>query len=328
MCTMPMVLMTVRDEKYGVSQMFIDVVEKHFDIVWIAEFEKDMQMQKWSNIVGIIIWGPQRISKAWLDALPNLKVIAAIGAGYNHIDVAMAKSYGVKVSNTPHILSSATAEMGMTLMLAAARDFINSVAKYKEPDYTRLEMNAVTHQVSGSTLGIVGMGSIGYIVAKCAQAFDMKILYHNRNKRPESEEQAVGATYYPKLNDMLPLCDFVIVVVCLTEETKHIMGAEQFKKMKNSAIFINISRGATVDQEALVNALKTGEFHSAALDVTTPEPLPRDHDLLKMSNVIISPHAGSQTSTTRRKMIQLAVDNVLAGVRGQKLPTEVPESMS
>lgn len=312
--------MSFKDEIYGVGTPFMEVVQEHFDIVWVADFEKEPK--KYPNIVGILVWTMPTVRKEWLDNMPNLKVVSSVGVGYNHLDVPLIRSYGVKISNTPNVLNGAVADLGMTLILAAARNIVNMMT-FNRTGLTSNPLNMVATEVTGSTLGIVGMGRIGYMVAKRARAFDMKILYHNRSQRPADEEAAVGVTYYSSLNEMLPLCDFVIVILCLTDETRHIMGEEQFKLMKKSAIFVNISRGGTVDQDALVKALKTGEIHSAALDVTTPEPLPKEHELFTMKNVILTPHVGSQTGSTRLKMIKLAVDNIVAGVNGTKLPTEV-----
>ncbi|KAG8571466.1 hypothetical protein GDO81_011656 [Engystomops pustulosus] len=162
------------------------------------------------------------------------------------------------------------------------------------PNTVRFHANWVGGDITGMTLGIVGMGRIGYKIAQRAKAFEMKILYHNRHRRPE-EEKSVGASYCERLDDLLQQSDYVMLVVNLSPETEKLMGKHEFQMMKPSAMLINISRGLVVDQEALVEALETGQIKAAALDVTYPEPLPRDHPLLKMSNVVLAPHMGTAT---------------------------------
>ncbi|XP_064640922.1 glyoxylate reductase/hydroxypyruvate reductase-like isoform X2 [Lineus longissimus] len=183
-------------------------------------------------------------------------------------------------------------------------------------------MNAVGVQVSSGTVGIIGMGDIGFKVAKRALAFDMKILYYNRNRRTVEDEAAVGATYC-QLNELLRQSDFVVITCSLTSETDGMIGKDQFSMMKPTATIVNLSRGKVIDQDAMVDALKANRIRGAALDVSTPEPLPRDHPLLKLSNVILTPHQGSATDKTRRNMERLMIDNVLAGIEGKPLPNEV-----
>jgi len=171
------------------------------------------------------------------------------------------------------------------------------------------------------------MGRIGGKIAKRAsKGFDMKVLYYNRRQKSAEEERDVCATYVPVLNELLQQCDFVVLAAPSTKETYLMMGREQFKAMKKTAIFINIARGALVDHDALVEALRDGEIAHAGLDVTDPEPLPRDHPLLKMNNVTLTPHVGSATYTTRKKMVDVTIANIMAGVKGEPLLYEVPET--
>ncbi|CAK8678309.1 unnamed protein product [Clavelina lepadiformis] len=317
------VLCSYLDGGSGMPTYLLDIIQKHFHIVWLEDFEKDSSKCS-NNILAILnVHGQPKVTQSLLERLPNLKLVAVVGVGYNHIDTKLLHSFNVKLSNTPFVLDDATADLGMTLLMAAGRNLCAVKDFAMAPDTTELQFNEVSCDVSSTTLGIVGMGRVGYKVAQRAKGFEMKILYHNRNQRPSVDEKAINATYYKTLNEMLPLCDYVMVTVCLTPETTNIMGAEQFKLMKSTAILVNISRGATVDQDALLKALNGGDIGFAALDVTSPEPLPRDHPLLKARNILITPHVGSATLTTRRKMMQKAMNNVLAAAEGKPLPSEV-----
>ncbi|NXL18508.1 GRHPR reductase, partial [Setophaga kirtlandii] len=177
--------------------------------------------------------------------------------------------------------------------------------------------------VTRATLGIIGMGSIGYKVAQRARAFNMRILYHNRNQRRKEEEEAVGAHYCAKMEDLLQQSDFVMLVVNLTPETHKLIGKKELGLMKSTATLINISRGAVIDQDALVEALQNKFIRAAALDVTYPEPLPRDHPLLNLNNVIITPHIGTATVQAIRMMAEEAIANMLAVLNDQPIPSEV-----
>uniref|UniRef100_A0A8C0IL94 Glyoxylate reductase/hydroxypyruvate reductase n=1 Tax=Chelonoidis abingdonii TaxID=106734 RepID=A0A8C0IL94_CHEAB len=259
------------------------------------------------------------IDRELLQSLPHLKVIANSGVGVDHLDLKLISSFGVKVTNTPHAVSDSTADIGMALMLASARrlvegNFLNSF---------HFAADWLGDEVTGATLGIIGMGSIGYKVAKRAKAFEMKILYHNRNQRKEEEEQAVGARYCEKMEDLLQQSDFVILVVNLTPQTHKLIGKRELELMKPTATLINISRGAVVDHDALVEALQNGIIKAAALDVTNPEPLPRDHPLLKLKNIIITPHIGTATVQATRMMTEEAVANIQAVLNGLPIPSEV-----
>ncbi|XP_056338866.1 glyoxylate/hydroxypyruvate reductase B-like [Oenanthe melanoleuca] len=185
------------------------------------------------------------------------------------------------------------------------------------------EVDILGVKVTGATLGIIGMGSIGYKIALRAKAFEMNILYHNRTRRKVPEEQAVGATYCKKIDSLLQQADFVMLVVSLTPQTHKLIGKRELELMKPTATLVNISRGAVVDQEALLAALQTGVIRAAALDVTSPEPLPRDHPLLKLKNVIITPHLGIKTDKATYRITEEAVENILAALNGLPLPSEV-----
>uniref|UniRef100_A0A8C2EJB5 Zgc:136493 n=1 Tax=Cyprinus carpio TaxID=7962 RepID=A0A8C2EJB5_CYPCA len=224
----------------------------------------------------------------------------------DHLDIPLINSFGVKVSNIPHVVDNATADIGVSLMLASARKIDTFFSKFRESD--NFPESSLGTDVTGATLGIIGMGRIGYKIAKRFQGFEMKILYHNRNRRPEREERAAGATYCASMKELLQRSGFVMVL---------------FAMMKPNSTFINISRGLVVDQDALVDALKKKMIRAAALDVTYPEPLPRDNPLLSFPNVIILPHVGTHTVETSQIMVERMVTNALAAVTGGQLPDEV-----
>ncbi|NXM49764.1 GRHPR reductase, partial [Gymnorhina tibicen] len=268
-------------------------------------------------------WHKPVIDTELLQNLPNLKVIANSGVGMDHLDLKLVACFGVKMANAPRAVSSSTADTGMALLLASARRLVEVHNISISPSMEYCEADILGVKIAGATLGIIGMGSIGYKIALRAKAFEMNILYHNRTRRKEQEEQAVGATYCKKIDSLLQQADFVMVVVSLSPQTHKLIGKRELELMKPTATLINISRGAVVDQEALVAALQTGVIRAAALDVTSPEPLPRDHPLLKLKNVIITPHLGTKTDKASYMITEEAVENILAALNGLPLPSEV-----
>ncbi|XP_072008499.1 probable 2-ketogluconate reductase isoform X3 [Engystomops pustulosus] len=293
----------------GVMEEHVDFLKERFSLITMKEFKENKEHLA-DKIVCIFNWANKPdVNSELLKALPRLKVIASAGAGVDHLDIKMISSYGVKVANTPHAVTNSTADLAMTLLLVAARNFMEAHQIAVSPNTVRFHANWVGGDITGMTLGIVGMGRIGYKIAQRAKAFEMKILYHNRHRRPE-EEKSVGASYCERLDDLLQQSDYVMLVVNLSPETEKLMGKHEFQMMKPSAMLINISRGLVVDQEALVEALETGQIKAAALDVTYPEPLPRDHPLLKMSNVVLAPHMGTATRGALRLMMEEMVQKI------------------
>uniref|UniRef100_A0A667XAC7 Glyoxylate reductase/hydroxypyruvate reductase n=1 Tax=Myripristis murdjan TaxID=586833 RepID=A0A667XAC7_9TELE len=252
-----------------------------------------------------------------LRLLPSLKVIASGGVGIDHLDLLFIASLGVKVTNTPGVVSDATADIGMGLLLASARKIRLLQKQFEVITNVWWHIASLNVFVTGSTLGIIGMGHIGYKIAQRGKGFEMKILYHNRNRR------AVGATYCENMDDLLRRSDFVMLAVNLTPETTGLIGQRELSLMKPTATLVNVSRGLVVDQDALVKALQSGTIHAAALDVTHPEPLPRDHPLLSLPNVLITPHVGCSTYQTIRRMVEVMVENARAAMNGLPIPNEV-----
>jgi glyoxylate reductase len=263
-----------------------------------------------------------KIDGPLLDRHPTLKVISNLAVGYDNIDVDAATERGVLVCNTPDVLTNATADHTWALLLAAARRIPESIAYVREGRWrTWGPMLLLGQEVSGATIGVVGLGRIGKEVAKRARGFDMRVLAYD-----PMEDAAFAREHditYTALDRLLEESDFVTLHVALTPETHHLIGADALRRMKPTAILVNASRGPVVDTEALVAALREGTILAAALDVTDPEPLPADHPLVNMPNCIVVPHTASATVQTRDSMAALAAQNLLAGLRGERPPASV-----
>ncbi|XP_056377319.1 glyoxylate/hydroxypyruvate reductase B-like isoform X2 [Hyla sarda] len=313
---LPYALMSYNGGSKGFPQKYETIVKKHFQIIYMEEFSKNKNVYA-PKIQAILVWWLQPVvDKELLDSLPNLKVIANGGAGVDHLDLKLISNYGILVSNTPGVGDDTTADMGMTLMFASARNVVEGNTASCSPDTKEIDFNWVGDDITEATLGIIGMGSIGYCIAQRAKAFRMRILYHNRNRRTQEEEAAVGAEYCSNMTDLLQRSDFVMVVVTLTPETHNLIGKEELQLMKPTATLINISRGKVIDQDALADALNKGIIKAAALDVTYPEPLPRNHPLLTAKNIILTPHFGNATHRTRRKVAEKTVQNASDILKG------------
>ncbi len=267
-------------------------------------------------------YGHPRVDGATLDALPGLKVVSNFGVGVDHIDLKAAAARGIPVGNTPGILNGATADLTFALVLAAGRRVVEGDRYARGPHFTVYDPSyMIGREVHSSTLGIFGMGRIGRQVAQRARGFDMTVLYHNRT-RDEAAENEFAAVYVTK-EQLLRAADYVVLTVPLTPETRALIGAHEFALMKPTAVLVNVARGPVVDADALTEALKAKRIFAAALDVTDPEPLPRDHPLLALDNVIITPHLGSASAETRQRMADLAAANLFAGLAGKPLPHPV-----
>src|SRR5829696_5617368 len=263
-----------------------------------------------------------RIDGAVLDQHPDLRVISNFAVGYDNIDVPAASERGVLVCNTPEVLTNATADHTWALLLAAARRIPESIAYVRDGKWkTWGPLLLLGQEVSGATIGIVGLGRIGKEVAKRARGFDMRVLAFDPFEDAAFAREH-GVSYVP-LEQLLAESDFVTLHVALTAETHHLIGANELQHMKATAILVNASRGPVVDTSALVDALRDGSILGAALDVTDPEPLPADHPLVTMPNCIVVPHTASATVQTRNAMAELAAKNLLAGLSGERPPAAV-----
>jgi glyoxylate reductase len=262
------------------------------------------------------------IDGALLDNLPILRVISNFAVGFDNVDVDAATARGVLVCNTPEVLTNATADAAWSLLLAAARRIPESIAYVREDRWkTWGPLLLLGQEVTGATLGIIGLGRIGKEVAKRASGFDMRVLAYDPYQ-DESFARQHGITYVP-LDTLLADSDFVTIHVALSPESHHLIGAAELARMKPTAILVNAARGPAIHTPALVAALEDNVIFGAALDVTDPEPLPADHPLVKLRNCIVVPHTASATVQTRNRMAQLAARNLLAGLRGEKPPAAV-----
>ena len=275
-----------------------------------------------ADIAAIYTYGHPTVNAELLDRLPNVRVVSNFGVGVDHIDISAATARGIPVGNTPGILDGATADMAFTLLLAAGRRLVEGDRYARGPDFLRYDPSYLLgREIHGATLGIFGMGRIGTQVARRARAFDMTVLYHNRQPRPDVE-QSLGAKYVSR-DELLSSADYVVLTVPLTAETRQLIGRPELARMKPTSILINVARGPVVDTDALTEALSNRTIFAAGLDVTDPEPLPRNHPLLRLDNVTIAPHLGSATEETRQRMAERSIENLLAGLAGQALPFRV-----
>jgi glyoxylate reductase len=294
--------------------------------VWQDELPppRDALLRSIEGCHGVLTLLTDRVDDEFLDqAGSQLKVVSNFAVGFDNIDVPACTKRGIPVGNTPGVLTETTADLAWALLMAAARrlpeaDRYVRAAKWK----TWGPMLLMGPDVHGATLGIIGFGRIGQAVARRARGFGMRVLYHD----PRRVSPAVEAEYraeYRTLEGILPESDFVSLHVNLSPQTKGLINAERLGWMKRTAILVNTSRGPVVDSMALVDALRDGVIAAAALDVTDPEPLPAEHPLVGLDNCLVVPHIASASRATRGKMAEMAAANLLAGVRGQRLPTPV-----
>jgi glyoxylate reductase len=273
-----------------------------------------------SEVDGLLCMLTEKIDGELLDAGKNLRIVSSMSVGYDHVDLEAATKRGVMVTNTPGVLTEATADTTLGLMLAVARRIVEG-DRYLRDGSWRLKwspMMMVGRDVHGKTLGIYGMGRIGNSVARRAAGFGMRIIYHNRSRDEEAEKQN-GAEYRSK-EELLRESDFLSVHVPLNRETRNSIGAGELAMMKPTAFLINTSRGGVVEERALVDALRAGTIAGAGLDVFEKEPIEADNPLIKMKNVVLTPHIGSGSIESRTAMAVLAAKNLAAGLSGQRPP--------
>ena len=318
--------------KILVSRKISDLAEeklaKEFDVTLNPKDEpipESELIKKINDYDGMISTGFDKIGENFFNNLDGkLKIIAQVGVGYDNISINSALEKNIKVTNTPNVLNEAVAELTILLILAASRrigEAYNLVRtdnwKNQKPDLTKF---MIGNSVTGKTLGIIGMGRIGRMAAKCAKAFGMKIIYYNRNKLSDDLED--GAKYYSDLNSMLPNCDFVSIHTPATAETKNILNKDTISLLPKHAVVINTSRGSTIDDDALIDALQNKKIYAAGLDVFNNEPN-LDKRYLNLDNCFVLPHVGSATHETRLAMSMMAVDNIYCFFDKKPLISEV-----
>ena len=271
-----------------------------------------------TDVRGILTLLTEAVDPALLDRFPNLKVVSNMAVGVDNIDLNACNQRGIPVGNTTGVLTAATADMAIALLLASSRRLAETSLDAAQGRWASwIPDQWLGTDLDDSTVGVIGMGKIGLAIASRAKAFGSNIIYHNRSRRPEAE-QALGARYR-SFEELLAEADYVILAVSLSDSTRALIDCSAMRKMKSTATLINIARGPVVASDDLVAALKSGQIRAAALDVTDPEPLPPAHPLYTLPNCLITPHIGSATENTRRAMAQRACNNLLAGLNDEPL---------
>jgi glyoxylate reductase len=274
---------------------------------------RDELVRRAADAEGLLSLLTDQLDADTIRQLPELRVIANYAVGYNNIDLATAAARGIKVGNTPDVLTDATADVTFALLLAAARRLPEAFTAARSGEWLGWEPAAfLGAEVYGQTLGIIGFGRIGQAVARRASGFDMRVVHVSSDDPPQA------------LHELLEQSDFVSIHTPLSPATRHLIDADALSRMKPTAVLINTARGDIVDQPALIDALHEGQLGGAALDVTDPEPPAPDDPLLEAPRLVLTPHIGSATAAARARMADLAVDNLLAGLAGEPLPHEVP----
>ncbi len=268
---------------------------------------------------GLLCTITDHIDTEVIDRAPALKVVANYGVGFEHLDIAAATRRGIPVTNTPGVLTETTADLALALILATARRVVEGDQRVREGKFQYwAPLLFLGQEVSGKTLGIIGMGRIGKAVARRAGGFSLRVLYHSRSRLEPVEEQELQVSFAP-LETLLRAADFVTLHVPLTPQTRHLIGSRELELMKPSAYLINTARGPVVDEAALVAALHQGQIRGAGLDVYEREP-ELSPGLADLENVVLLPHVGSATVETRTRMALMAAENLLAGLRGDPPP--------
>jgi glyoxylate reductase len=300
----------------------LDLVQEHCDVdLWTGELppSREVLLSRVKDVDGLLCLLTDRIDGQVLDAAgPQLKVVSNHAVGYDNIDVPAATARRIPVGNTPGILTDATADFAFALLMAAARRVVEGERYVREGKWKTWGPSLLLGpDVHGATLGLIGFGRIGQAMAKRARGFDMRVLYYDPTQ-PCCDSNLDASPV--DLETLLRESDFVSLHTPLTAETRGMMNRERLALMKPTAILINTARGPVVDQAALYEALSERRIFAAGLDVTDPEPLPMDSPLLTLDNIIIVPHIASASVATRQKMSLMAAQNLLAGLRGERLP--------
>ena len=293
----------------------IDRLRTHFDVT-AHQTDPEWTTQTWTQALsqhdGALTMGIEPVNAEVLAACKRLRICANLSVGYNNFDVPAMTRHKVLATNAPDVLTETTADFGFALLMAAARRVTESERYIRAGHWQKWALESFAGMaVHGSTLGLIGMGRIGQAVAKRgAHGFNMRVIYHNRSRLSASEEAACKATYVSK-QELLQQADHVVLVLPYSKESHHTIGAAELAQMKPTATLVNIARGGIIDDAALAKALATGQIAAAGLDVFEGEPSVHP-DLLKATNVVLTPHIGSSTRATRLAMANLAADNLIA----------------
>jgi glyoxylate reductase len=314
-------------EKVFVSRRIPEVglqrIGEHCEVdLWPGELPPppDVLRARAADCVGIVTLLTDRIDAAFLAACPRLRVVSNYAVGFNNIDVPAATARGVFVGNTPGVLTDATADIAFALLIAAARRLVEGHQYTLSGKWKTWEpLGHLGQDMAGRTLGIIGMGRIGYALARrCQRGWDMQVIYTDRAAN-EKADRELGARLVD-FDTLLRQSDFISVHCDLNDQTRGLFGLAEFKKMKPTVVFVNTARGPVVQQAALAEALRSGTIFAAGLDVTDPEPPEMTDPLLQLPNVVIAPHIASATVGTRNAMAEMCAANLIAGVNGEPLP--------
>ncbi|XP_064110143.1 glyoxylate reductase/hydroxypyruvate reductase-like isoform X1 [Macrobrachium nipponense] len=317
----PKVLITRAD----IPKKALDMLSEKCELeMWPKNFPmpRDELLKKVSGKDALFCLLTDKIDKELLDtAGPNLKIIGTMSVGHDHLDLSEIKSRGIKVGYTPGVLTDATAELTVALLLATSRRLFEAHGELLNGGWGKCAWSPLWMNgwgLSGSTVGVFGFGRIGQAVVRRLLGFGVKrFIYTSRSPKKEGNE--LGASHV-SFDELLKESDFIIITCALTDETREIFNEDAFAKMKNSSIIVNTARGGVIKQDALIKALKTGQIRAAGLDVMTPEPLPTDHELINTPNCTIIPHIGSAEVTTREGMATLTAANIIAGLENKPMP--------
>ena len=300
----------------------IDLLAAHFEVVSNQEdrlFDRHELLSRISDAEGIQTAGSDQVDDEFLDAAPKLKIVANTAVGYNNIDVQACSRRGVFVTNTPGVLDECVADYAFGLMISACRRIGESERFLRSGQWKSFYFKQMLGiDINGATLGLIGFGRIGQAIAKRANGFGMRVLYHTRSRVSESVERDLNATHVNKLH-LLQQSDVVMLILPYAQNTHHIIGEQELRQMKSQSVLVNIARGGIVDDKALIKALKARTIFAAGLDVYEGEPQ-LDPEFLELENVVLSPHIGSASEPTRRAMAMTAAKNLVAVLANGEKP--------
>ena len=300
----------------------IDLLAAHFEVVSNQEdrlFDRHELLSRISDAEGIQTAGSDQVDDEFLDAAPELKIVANTAVGYNNIDVQACSRRGVFVTNTPGVLDECVADYAFGLMISACRRIGESERFLRSGQWKSFYFKQMLGiDINGATLGLIGFGRIGQAIAKRANGFGMRVLYHTRSRVSESVERDLNATHVNKLH-LLQQSDVVMLILPYAQNTHHIIGEQELRQMKSQSVLVNIARGGIVDDKALIKALKARTIFAAGLDVYEGEPQ-LDPEFLELENVVLSPHIGSASEPTRRAMAMTAAKNLVAVLANGEKP--------
>jgi len=309
-----------------IPQPALDLIRPVADLsMWDREDvppPREVILREARQVDGLLTLLTDRIDGQVMEAAPRLKVVSNFAVGFDNIDIPAATSRGIVVTNTPEVLTDTVADFAFCLILAAARRLVEADGYTRAGKWKTWEPLLLAGQdVHGATLGLIGLGRIGSAVARRAKGFEMRVIYYDPYRRQDLET-SLGIEYRP-FTDVLRDADVLSVHVPLSEQTRHLIGREQFGMMKKTAVFVNTSRGPVVDQRALADALASRRIFAAGIDVFEQEPIPADDPLLRLDNAVVAPHIASASVPTRIRMATLAAENLVAVLQGRRPPNPV-----